>query len=70
LIKGDNYDGQTTIPKGLANVVAIAAGSAYTIALKSDGTVTTWGRNNYDQTTIPGGVANVAALTAGGFGVG
>ncbi len=62
---GDNGDGQTTIPKGLTNVVAIAAGVTHTVALKSDGTVTAWGRNHNDQTTIPKGLTNVVAIAAG-----
>ena len=33
----------------LTNVIAIAAGSNHSLALKSDGTVWTWGYNNYGQ---------------------
>jgi alpha-tubulin suppressor-like RCC1 family protein len=31
------------------NVITVASGSSHTIALKEDGTVWTWGRNNYGQ---------------------
>ncbi len=34
---------------GLSDIVAIAAGDEYTVALKTDGTVWTWGRNRYGQ---------------------
>jgi hypothetical protein len=64
---GDNYDGQTTIPKGLTNVVAIAAGVSHTVALKSDGTVMAWGDNRFGQTTVPVGLTNVVAIAAGVF---
>jgi alpha-tubulin suppressor-like RCC1 family protein len=36
---GQNSDGQTNVPVGLRGVMAIAAGSRHTVALKSDGTV-------------------------------
>ena len=36
-------DGQSTTPAGLSNVVAIAAGSFYSVALQSDGTLVVWG---------------------------
>jgi alpha-tubulin suppressor-like RCC1 family protein len=60
------------------NVVAIAAGGYHSLALKADGTVWAWGRNNYgqlgDNTTVdrytPGQVQNltdVVAIAAGGY---
>ena len=36
---GWNAYGQATGPAGLSNVMAIAAGSSHTVAVKSDGTV-------------------------------
>ena len=59
--------GQTTVPGGLSNVVAIAAGGYHSLALKSDGTVVGWGDNGYGQTTVPAGLSNVAAIAAGGY---
>ena len=35
--------------QGLVGVISIAAGLTYTMSLKSDGTVWTWGRNDYGQ---------------------
>jgi hypothetical protein len=40
---GNNGSGQTTVPAGLSNVVAVAAGSVHSLALKDDGTVVAWG---------------------------
>jgi hypothetical protein len=59
---GYNSGGQTTIPAGLTNVSAIAAGGYDSLALKNDGTVVVWG-----QTTIPAGLTNVSAIAAGGY---
>jgi hypothetical protein len=39
-----------TVPAGLNNVAAIAAGSMHSLALKTDGTMIAWGVNNHDQT--------------------
>ena len=62
---GGNGIGQTTIPAGLSEVTAIAAGGSHTVALKSDGTVLVLGDNSYGQTTIPAGLSGVTAIAAG-----
>jgi alpha-tubulin suppressor-like RCC1 family protein len=49
----------------LTNVVAIAAGDAFSLALRADGTVIGWGDNSYGQTNIPVGLTSVAAIAAG-----
>jgi len=54
------------VPEGLNRVVAIAAGSYHSLALKSDGTVVAWGWNVFGQSTVPGGLSNVVAIAAGG----
>jgi hypothetical protein len=64
---GDDSTGQTNVPPGLSNVVAIAAGGFHSMALKSDGNVLAWGDNSTNQTTIPPGVSNVVAISAGYF---
>jgi hypothetical protein len=64
---GENEYGETNIPAGLNNVVAIAAGAGHNLALKADGTVAAWGADNYGQTDVPVGLSNVVAIAAGGW---
>ncbi len=51
----------------LSNVVSIAAGRGYSLALEKDGTVIAWGRmvNNRYPATVPAGLSNVVAIAAG-----
>jgi hypothetical protein len=60
------YTGQATVPWGLSNVVALAAGNYHSLALLRDGTVVAWGDNAQDQCSVPPGLSNVVALAAGG----
>jgi len=46
-------------------IKAIAAGGAYTVALKNDGTVVAWGDNSFGQTMVPTGMSGVTAIAAG-----
>ena len=64
---GLNDYSQTNIPAGLNNVVAIASGWSYNLALKSDGTVAGWGYNGDGTTSIPAGLNNVTAIAAGWY---
>jgi hypothetical protein len=50
----------------LSNVVAVAAGSHFSLALKSDGTVVEWGNNVFGQTSMLAGLSNVVAIAAEG----
>ena len=61
---GYNF-GQVTPPAGLSNVVAVAAGSYFSLALTSGETVVGWGQNGSGQITIPAGLSNVVAIAAG-----
>jgi alpha-tubulin suppressor-like RCC1 family protein len=71
---GNNKWGQTTVPNGLSNVVAIAAGEMHSLALTAEGMGVAWGAGgpgtsgdaNYGQTTVPSGLSNVVAVAAGG----
>jgi Regulator of chromosome condensation (RCC1) repeat len=49
----------------LSNVAAIAAGFEYSVALKKDGTVVTWGHPLAMQIAPPSGLSNVTAIAAG-----
>jgi alpha-tubulin suppressor-like RCC1 family protein len=58
---GMNHIGQTNVPVGLSDVIAIAAGEMKSLALKKDGTVVAWG----DWTNQPPGLTNVTAIACG-----
>jgi alpha-tubulin suppressor-like RCC1 family protein len=63
---GLNAFGETNVPPGLTNVVAIASGDFHGLALKSDGTVVAWGDNRFGQTNVPTNLSGVVAVAAGG----
>ncbi len=74
-----NFNPQPKLVPGLNNIVAVAAGVEHTVALKRDGTIWTFGSNNFEQLgykTIPDeqthstpkqvpGLTNVIAIAAG-----
>jgi VCBS repeat-containing protein len=53
------------VPAGLSGVIAIAAGTYHSLALKGDGTVVAWGFNDYGQTDVPAGLSGVTAIGGG-----
>lgn len=63
---GANDFGQTNVPAGLSNVVALAAGYSHSLALKADGTVVNWGESA-DRYPAPPDLSNVVAIAAAGF---
>ena len=52
-------------PAGLANVVGIAAGEFHSLAIKSDGTVASWGKSDGGECTPPTGLSGVSKVAAG-----
>jgi hypothetical protein len=60
--------GQTTVPSSVTNVVAVAAGYNYCLALKADGTVVAWGGNDFGQINVPASASQLPS-TAMGSGV-
>lgn len=48
-------------------MVAIAAGAAHSVALKSDGTVVCWGSNDRRQAEIPANLSRIARIAAGDY---
>ncbi len=67
---GNNGSGQTTIPAGLAGVVAVAVGGFHSLALKSDGAVVAWGSTVSSPTSVPPSLPRsfaIAASSRGGF---
>lgn len=73
---GPNEHGQTNVPAGLTNVIALASGSNHRLALRSDGTVVSWGKYagfpvfpgstpSYEEAIVPPGLSNVISIAAG-----
>jgi alpha-tubulin suppressor-like RCC1 family protein len=62
---GNNESGQATVPSGLSNVVAIAAGNSHSLALTAEGRVVAWGDNGDGQITVPSGLSNAVGIAAG-----
>ena len=42
---GNNSFGQTVVPPTATNVLAVASGSGFSLALRTDGSVLAWGNN-------------------------
>jgi alpha-tubulin suppressor-like RCC1 family protein/subtilisin-like proprotein convertase family protein len=61
---GGSSLGLTNVPPGLSNVVVIAGGSFSSLALKSDGSVATWG---IAFLNAPAGLSNLVAVAGGRF---
>ncbi len=61
---GKNTAGECSVPLNLRNVVAVAAGYDFSLALRKDGSVVAWGNNTYGQTTVPALLTNAISLSA------
>jgi hypothetical protein len=62
---GANFYGPISVPAGLDDAIAVAAGNNHCLALKADGTVVGWGNNAAMQATPPAGVTNVIGISCG-----
>ncbi len=62
---GDGSSGQTNVPAGLTNIMAISAGTRHNLVLRSNGTVVAWGLNTSQQTNVPATLNGVRAVAAG-----
>ncbi len=63
---GRSDSGQLAVQPWMTNnIVAVAAGEEYSLALRNDGTVKAWGANTYGQTNVPAGLSNVVTISAG-----
>ncbi|MGD0208940.1 MAG: immunoglobulin domain-containing protein [Verrucomicrobiota bacterium] len=62
---GDNGYGQITVPTGMTNIIAVAAGYLHSLALRADGTVVAWGDNSAGESSIPPSATNVVSISAG-----
>lgn len=62
---GNNNDGQTVVPAGLTNAVAVAGGGIHSLALRQTGRVVAWGNNAAGQTNAPLDLTNAVTIAAG-----
>jgi hypothetical protein len=65
---GITNTGQCDVPIGLSGVVAIAAGSRHSLALKGDGTVVAWGCAgglDFGQCNVPTDLSGATAIAGG-----
>src|SRR5436190_8163299 len=58
--------GGAHVPPGLSNgISAVACGSDFSLALRTDGAVVGWGNNDVGQASPPAGLSGVVAIAAG-----
>ena len=63
---GLNTSGQVTIPVETRRLPQVAAGDAFSLVRRADGSVGAWGDNSLLQTTVPKGVLGAVWIAAGG----
>lgn len=61
----DSGWGETSPPAGLDNVLQISGGLEFSLALKNDGSVVAWGRDDAGQTAVPAGLGDTKMVAAG-----
>jgi hypothetical protein len=63
---GDGTRGDTNMPAGISNVVAVSTGRYHSLAVRRDGTVAAWGEDAFGACDVPFGLSNVLAVAAAG----
>jgi alpha-tubulin suppressor-like RCC1 family protein len=53
--------------RALTNVISVAAGANFSLALRTDGTVAAWGSSKMGECNVPSGLSNVIGISAGEF---
>jgi alpha-tubulin suppressor-like RCC1 family protein len=66
IVTWGNPDSRLVVPPGLSNVVGIAGGNGFDIAVKSDGTVVCWGEDTWGQMDVPPSATNIISVATGG----
>lgn len=64
---GSVFTSSPNPPLGYTNIAGISAGDNFSVALRTDGTLTAWGWNAFSRLTLPTGLSNVMTVSAGGF---
>jgi hypothetical protein len=60
----------TNMPPTVRNIVSVAAGANYGVALRADGQVVVWGYDSYfHQFNVPADATNIVAIAAGWYGI-
>ena len=60
--------GKATVPSGLTNVAAVAAGYEFSLALRTSGSIWGWGDNSKGQLNVPSpGTSGYTAVAAGDY---
>jgi alpha-tubulin suppressor-like RCC1 family protein len=62
---GQNQQGQTDLPVGLTNVVAVAGGGNFSLALNRNGSVVVWGDASPFEIEVLENLADVISISAG-----
>lgn len=62
---GDDSGGQTHVPVGLKDAVAVAGGDYHSVALLRNGSLTAWGYDGDGQTNVPTSGLRFVSLAAG-----